>query len=104
MDEMNQIPIKTVGNSWVSLADVGHAEDANQIQYNIVRVAGQRSTYVPIMKQGGDTNTIEVVEGVRNLLKHLVDIPAQLKTQVLFVRWTPSFGQKIGSSLDGEAG
>ncbi len=84
MDEMNRLPIKTVGNSWVSVGDVGHAEDASQIQYNIVRVGGQRSTYIPIMKQGGNTNTIEVVEGVRNLLKHLVDIPQQLKTDVLF--------------------
>jgi hydrophobic/amphiphilic exporter-1 (mainly G- bacteria), HAE1 family len=84
MREMNEIPIKTVGNSWVSVRDVGKAEDASQIQYNIVRVAGQRSTYIPIMKQGGDTNTIKVVEGVRGLLKHLVDIPQQLKTDVLF--------------------
>jgi hydrophobic/amphiphilic exporter-1 (mainly G- bacteria), HAE1 family len=84
MAEMNKIPIKTIGNSWVSVGDVGKAEDASQIQYNIVRVGGQRSTYVPIMKQGGDTNTIEVVEGVRNLLKHLIDIPSQLKTDVLF--------------------
>lgn len=84
MKEMNSIPIKTVGNSWVSVGDVGKAEDASQIQYNIVRVDGQRSTYIPIMKQGGDTNTIQVVEGVRSLLKHLVDIPARLKTDVLF--------------------
>ena len=84
MKEMNQIPIKTVGNTWVSVSDIGKAEDASQIQYNIVRVDGQRSTYIPIMKQGGDTNTIQVVEGVRALLKHLVDIPEQLKTDVLF--------------------
>lgn len=84
MKEMNAIPIKTVGKSWVSVSDIGKAEDASQIQYNIVRVEGQRSTYIPIMKQGGDTNTIQVVEGVRSLLKHLVDIPAQLKTDVLF--------------------
>ena len=84
MKELNQVPIKNVGNAWVSISDIGHAEDASQIQYNVVRVAGQRSTYIPIMKQGGDTNTIAVVESVRNLLDHLVDIPAQLKTSVLF--------------------
>jgi multidrug efflux pump subunit AcrB len=84
MKQMNEIPIKTVGNSWVSVGDVGKAEDASQIQYNIVRVGGQRSTYIPIMKQGGDTNTIQVVEDVRARLKHLVDLPAQLKTDVLF--------------------
>ena len=84
MAALNRVPIKTVGNSWVSIGDIGHAEDASQIQYNVVRVAGQRSTYIPIMKQGGDTNTIQVVEDVRHLLQHLVDIPAHLKTDVLF--------------------
>ena len=49
----------------MSVGDVGKAEDANQIQYNMVRVDGQRSVYLPIMKQGGDTNTIEVVQGIR---------------------------------------
>ena len=53
------------GNSWVSIGDIGEAKDANQIQYNIVRVDGQRSVYLPIMKQGGDTNTIQVVNGIR---------------------------------------
>src|ERR1035438_86055 len=77
MDQLSKIPVKTVGNSWVSVADIGKAEDANQIQYNIVRVNGQRSAYIPIMKQGGDTNTIEVVEGVRKLTSHLFDIPKQ---------------------------
>src|ERR1700761_4653340 len=84
MRELNSVPIKTVGDSWVSIKDVGKAEDANAIQYNIVRVDGQRSTYIPIMKQGGNTNTIEVVNGVRKLLSNLYDIPKQLSTTLLF--------------------
>ena len=28
------------------------------------------------MKQGGDTNTIEVVENVRKLISHLYDVPS----------------------------
>src|SRR6516164_4958167 len=71
VEELNSIPIKTVGQSWVSVSDVGEAKDSSQIQYNIVRVDGQRSAYIPIMKQGGDTNTIEVVNGVRDLIGHL---------------------------------
>ena len=58
MDQLSKVPVKTVGNSWVTVDDIGKAEDANQIQYNVVRVDGQRSVYLPIMKQGGDTNTI----------------------------------------------
>ncbi len=84
MRELNDVPLKADGNSWVSVKDVGHAEDGNAIQYNIVRVDGQRSTYIPIMKQGGDTNTIAVVNGVRKLLKNLYDVPKQLTTSVLF--------------------
>ena len=84
MSELNSLPIKTAGKSWVTISDVGHAEDSNQLQYNIVRVDGQRSAYIPIMKQGGDTNTIEVVDGVRALTSHLFDLPKQLVTKVVF--------------------
>jgi HAE1 family hydrophobic/amphiphilic exporter-1 len=84
MSELNSLPIKTAGKSWVTVSDVGKAEDANQLQYNIVRVNGQRSSYISIMKQGGDTNTIEVVNDVRKLTSKLVDIPKQLITNVVF--------------------
>jgi len=84
MDELDKVPIKTVGDSWVSVNDLGRAEDANQIQYNLVRVDGQRSVYLPIMKQGGDTNTIQVVDGIREAIKHLYDVPKQLVATVVF--------------------
>ena len=66
------------------MGDVGEAKDASQLQYNIVRIDGQKSAYIPIMKQGGDTNTIQVVDDVRNLTSHLFDLPAQLKTAIVF--------------------
>jgi multidrug efflux pump subunit AcrB len=84
VEELNQVPLKTSGTRWVSVADVGDAKDASQIQYNVVRVDGQRSCYIPIMKQGGDTNTIEVVNGVRDLIGRLFDVPKQLKASVVF--------------------
>jgi multidrug efflux pump subunit AcrB len=84
MKQLNQVPIKVKGNSWVTVSDVGKAEDSHQIQYNIVRIDGQKSAYIPIMKQGGDTNTIAVVDGVRQLIKHLYDIPERLKTSIVF--------------------
>ena len=82
--DLNNLPIKTVGQSWVTVGDIGHAEDGNQIQYNVVRVDGQRSCYIPIMKQGGDTNTIDVVNGVREMLGHLFDIPKQMTASLVF--------------------
>src|SRR5690348_761610 len=82
VQDLNNVPIKTIGSRSVMLSDIGEAKDASQLQYNIVRVDGQRSCYIPIMKQGGDTNTLEVVDGIRNLIGRLFDIPKQLKTSV----------------------
>src|SRR6201996_8291939 len=82
--EINSLPIKTVGNASVLVADVGKAEDAGALQTNIVRIDGQRSVYLPILKQGGGSNTITIVNGIKNAVKHLVDIPESLKTAVVF--------------------
>ena len=76
---MNEMPLKSVGNSSVLVADIGKAEDSGALQYNIVRIDGQRSVYVPVFKQGGDSNTITIVDGMKAAIKHLVDIPASLE-------------------------
>jgi multidrug efflux pump subunit AcrB len=81
---INSIPLRTVGQATIKVSDVGIAQDAGQIQTNVVRVDGQRSVYVPVLKQGGDTNTIKIVDGVREKLKQLVDVPKQLVTDVVF--------------------
>jgi len=83
-EEINQVPLKSVGLGSVLVADVGRAEDAGAIQTNIVRIDGQKSVYIPILKQGGDSNTIAIVSGVKEAIKDLVDIPASLKTAVVF--------------------
>jgi len=84
ISEIDQLPLKVVGGSVVRVADVGFAKDARQILTSIVRVDGNRSVYTPVLKQGGDTNTIAVVDGVRNVVQHLVDVPKNLVTNVLF--------------------
>jgi HAE1 family hydrophobic/amphiphilic exporter-1 len=81
---LNQLPLKTEGQKSVFMSDVGNAVDGSYLQYNIVRVNGQKSVYAPILKQGGDTNTIAVVNGIRKAIKTLRDIPAQLHTHVVF--------------------
>jgi hydrophobic/amphiphilic exporter-1 (mainly G- bacteria), HAE1 family len=81
---LNEIPLKTEEMKSVHISDVGHAVDGSSLQYNIVRVNGQKSVYVPVQKQGGDTNTIEVVNGIRETIKTLRDIPPQLKAHVVF--------------------
>ncbi|MDB6046434.1 MAG: acriflavin resistance protein, partial [Gammaproteobacteria bacterium] len=84
MSDINRLPLKTVGNASVLVADVGKAEDAAQIQNNIVRVDGQPSVYLPVLKQGGDANTIAVVDGIREGVAHLLDVPKQLIADVVF--------------------
>jgi multidrug efflux pump subunit AcrB len=81
---MNQTPIKIVGQSPVRFSDIGQAKDAYSLQYNAVRVDGQRSVYLPVLKQGGDSNTIAVVNGIRSKLQHLFDIPKSLSSSVVF--------------------
>jgi hydrophobic/amphiphilic exporter-1 (mainly G- bacteria), HAE1 family len=81
---INTMPLKTVGQSSVLVGDIGKAVDAQAIQTNIVRVDGQPSVYLPILKQGGDTNTIAVVDGIKEALKNLVDVPKQLVTRAVF--------------------
>jgi HAE1 family hydrophobic/amphiphilic exporter-1 len=84
MQDINDLPLKTVGDASVVVADVGKAQDASQIQYNIVRVDGQPSVYLPVLKQGGDANTISVVNGIKDAVAHLLDVPKQLVTKVVF--------------------
>jgi multidrug efflux pump subunit AcrB len=84
ISDLDSVPIKTVGTRWVSVGDVGEAKDASQLQYNIVRIDGQKSAYIPIMKSGGDSNTIQVVDDIRGLVQHLFDLPARLVTTIVF--------------------
>src|SRR6202522_261664 len=79
-----QYPIKMNGENPVLMSDVGQLKDAHALQYNVVHVNGQRSVYLPVMKQGGDSNTIAVVDGVRQIASHLVDVPPAMKTAVVF--------------------
>jgi hydrophobic/amphiphilic exporter-1 (mainly G- bacteria), HAE1 family len=81
---IDDMPLKTVGQASVLVRDVGKALDAQATQTNIVRVDGQRSVYLPILKQGGDTNTIAVVDGIKEAISNLVDIPKQLIAKVVF--------------------
>src|SRR5512140_306382 len=82
--DINRLPLKTVNNASVLVADVGQAKDASQIQNNVVRVDGQPSVYLPVLKQGGAANTIAVVNGIKERVAHLVDVPRQLLARVLF--------------------
>jgi hydrophobic/amphiphilic exporter-1 (mainly G- bacteria), HAE1 family len=80
--EINRLPLRTEHGASVMVADVGRASDASQIQYSMVRVDGQPSVYLPVLKQGG--STISVVQGIRRAVANLLDVPKQLVTKVVF--------------------
>ena len=82
--EIDDVPLKMIGQSPVRVRDIGTTKDGARYQRNVVRVDGQRSVYLPVLKQGGDTNTIAVVDGVRQIVGKLVDVPETLQSKVVF--------------------
>jgi HAE1 family hydrophobic/amphiphilic exporter-1 len=83
-EQIDRLPLKSVGNGQLLVSDIGEAKDDAAIQTNIVRVDGQKSVYLAILKQGGGSNTISVVNGIRQALEHLLDVPKTLVTKVVF--------------------
>src|SRR5213076_649145 len=81
--ELNDLPVKVVGNSTIYLRDVAHVRDGFSPQTNIVRRDGSRGTLVTILKSGS-ASTLDVVAGIRALLPRVIPtLPPQLKVQPL---------------------
>src|SRR6266568_3214153 len=81
--ELNDLPVKVVGNSTIYLRDVAHVRDGFTPQTNVVRRDGQRGTLVTILKTG-TASTLDVVAGIRALLPRVIQtLPPQLKVQPL---------------------
>jgi multidrug efflux pump subunit AcrB len=81
--ELNDLPIKVVGNSLIYVRDVANVRDGFTPQTNIVRQNGRRGTLVTILK-GGNASTIDVVKGIRDLLPRVSQtMPPELKIEPL---------------------
>ena len=65
--ELNNLPIKDVGTSTIYIHDVGNVRDGFPPQTNIVRVNGQRSSLMTILK-AGDVSTLDIISTVKSLL------------------------------------
>jgi multidrug efflux pump subunit AcrB len=89
--ELNDLPVKVVGNSTIYLRDVANIRDGFSPQTNIVRQDGHRGALVSILK-AGNASTIDVVKGIRSLLPRVAQtLPPELKIvpladQSIFVR------------------
>src|SRR5438094_5275759 len=81
--ELNDLPVKVVGNSTIYLRDVAHVRDGFAPQTNVVRRDGSRGTLVTILKSGS-ASTLDVVAGIRALLPRVLPtLPPQVQVQPL---------------------
>ena len=81
--ELNDIPIKIIGDSTVYLRDVAQVADGFTPQTNVVREDGRRGALVSILK-AGEASTLDVVGGIRRMLPQVAaTLPAELKVQPL---------------------
>ncbi len=83
MQDLNRIPIKTVGDTTIYMKDVAWVRDGSPPQTNIVRVNGQRSVLLTIQK-AGTASTLSVIAGVKAMLPRIATtVPPQLKMEPL---------------------
>jgi multidrug efflux pump subunit AcrB len=91
VEEMNDLPVKTVGTNTIYIRDVAHVRDGNPPQTNIVLVDGQRSALMTVMKLGA-TSTLDIINKLKERLPIvLAGMPPNLLVrpiadQSLFVR------------------
>jgi multidrug efflux pump subunit AcrB len=91
INELGDLPIKTVNGAMVYIRDVASVRDGNPPQTNIVHVNGNRSVLMMVLKSGF-TSTLEIIAGIKQKVIDYRDaLPAALKIdfigdQSVFVR------------------
>src|SRR5258708_833122 len=81
---LNDVPIKTVNGAPVYMRDVAQVRDGYQVQTNIVRTDGKRSSLLTVLRHGG-ASTLAVVDGVKKLLPAVeATLPSTLRIDSLF--------------------
>jgi multidrug efflux pump subunit AcrB len=78
VDELNNLPIKSVGDSTIYIRDVAFVRDGYPPQTNIVRVDGSRAVLMSVLKSG-DASTLDIISGIK---AKLPVIQASLPTHV----------------------
>jgi multidrug efflux pump subunit AcrB len=83
VNELNDLPIKTVGSSTIYIRDVAHVRDGFPPQTNIVNVDGARASLMSIQKTG-DASTLDIISGIKALLPQIqAGLPPQLEIKPL---------------------
>jgi multidrug efflux pump subunit AcrB len=83
VDELNQLPVKTVRGATITIGDVAHVRDGAAPQTNVVRVDGKRAVLMPALKVG-EASTLAVVSGIKQLMPRVLEsLPSSLKVSLL---------------------
>jgi multidrug efflux pump subunit AcrB len=83
VQELNDLPVKKVGNAQIYVRDVATVSDGFAPQTNIVRLNGERGSLITILKNG-NASTLSVVQGVKDLLPQIrQEVPRDLKVEPL---------------------
>jgi CzcA family heavy metal efflux pump len=83
IQELNNFPIKTVGNSTIYIKDVGYVRDGYPPQTNIVRVDGQRSALIAVLKFG-NASTLDIISSIKKALpRFAAGLPPNLQIEPL---------------------
>ena len=83
INDLNRIPVKTIGDTTIYIKDVAWVRDGFPPQTNIVKVNGQRSVLLTIQK-AGDASTLSVISGIKALLPQIkATVPPQLQISPL---------------------
>ena len=83
IDELNDLPIKTVDGALITIGQVAHVRDGSPPQTNVVRVDGRRAVLMPALKNG-NISTLSIVDDIRNMLPLINEtLPPALKTSLL---------------------
>ncbi|HEV2651787.1 MAG TPA: efflux RND transporter permease subunit, partial [Rhizomicrobium sp.] len=83
IDDLNNIPIKTVNGATIFIRDVGHVRDGSPPQQSIVHVDGVRAVLMTILKTG-TASTLAVVQGIKDQLPLLKQtLPQDFKITAL---------------------
>src|ERR1700760_3127903 len=91
INELGDLPIKTVNGAVVYIRDVASVRDGNPPQTNIVHVNGNRSVLMMVLKSGF-TSTLDIIAGIKQKVIESRDaLPEALKIdfigdQSVFVR------------------
>ena len=84
LDELNNIPIKYVNGTLVTVRDIGFVHDGFQPQTNLVRHDGRHSVLLPVLTSGS-ASTLSVVSAVRQLMPTVMaGMPKSLNLEYLF--------------------